>query len=133
MRKFLTTAIAALTIGGAVVAAAAPADAQPYRYYGHGGYYHGGYGYYHGGNNAGLAAAAGVAGLALGAALGSTAAHNSYYNGGYYAAPAAYPAYYGAYPAYGYGYGGYRVCESQRLVWDPYIGRNVVVANRYAC
>ena len=39
MRKFLTSALAVLTFGGAVAAAAAPAEAQSYRH----GNYSGGY------------------------------------------------------------------------------------------
>jgi hypothetical protein len=122
MRKVLTAAMAAITLGGAVCATAAPAQARPY------GYSH--YGHYYGHNNAGAAVAAGVVGLALGAAIAS---NHGYYNRGYYG------GYYGAgyYPAYGYGYAyappAYRVCESTRWVWDPYIGRNVPVATRYAC
>lgn len=127
MRKFITAAVAALTLGGAMVATTAPAQARPY---GYGGYYHGGgYRYYgHHGGNPGVAIAAGVAGLAVGAALASP---HGYYGGGYYGAPAyAYPAY--GYPAYGYGYG-YRTCEGSHWVWDPYAGRNILVRDRYAC
>ncbi|HEY2749837.1 hypothetical protein [Phenylobacterium sp.] len=122
MRKVLTAAMAAITLGGAVCATAAPAQARPH------GYSH--YGHYYGHNNAGAAVAAGVVGLALGAAIAS---NHGYYNRGYYG------GYYGAgyYPAYSYGYAyappAYRVCESTRWVWDPYIGRNVPVATRYAC
>ncbi|HEX4712546.1 hypothetical protein [Phenylobacterium sp.] len=134
MRKLLTAAMAAITLGGAVCATAAPAEAGP-----HGGYYGGGYyGGHH--NDAGVAVAAGVVGLALGAALANN--HGYYdrgyygpgyyggsYGGGYYA-----PGYYGAgyYPGY-YGYPGYRLCASRHWVWDPYIGRRVLVRSRYAC
>lgn len=128
MRKIITAAVAALTLGGAMVATTAPAEARPY---GHGGYYHGGGyhggGYYHGGGRyygrgvgPGVAIAAGVAGLAVGAAL---AGPRGYYGGGY-----GYPGY--AYPAYGYGY---QTCIGQHWVWDPYYGRNVLVQDRYAC
>jgi hypothetical protein len=113
--------MAAITLGGAVCATAAPAEARPHG----GGYYHGGY---YGGhsrhNNAGAAVAAGVVGLALGAALASNG--HSYYDRGYYDRGYYAPGYYGA-------YGGYRTCESTRWVWDPYIGRRVPVTSRYAC
>jgi hypothetical protein len=123
MRKFITAAVAALTLGGAMVATTAPAEARPY---GHGGYYHGGYRYYgHGrGVGPGVAIAAGVAGLAVGAALASPRGY--YGGGGYYGAGYGYPAY--GYPAYGY-----RTCIGQHWVWDPYYGRNVLVQDRYAC
>jgi hypothetical protein len=125
MRKALTAALAAITLGGAVCATAAPAEAQHYR----GGGYHGGYGghYRHGGNG-GAAVAAGVVGLALGAAIASN--HNGYYDRGYGYDRGYYggPAY-----AYGYGYPAYRTCVSTRWVWDPYIGRRVPVRESYAC
>lgn len=120
MKNLLTAAMAAITLGGAVCATAAPAEARPHGYYGGG--YGGGY-YRH--DNTGAAVAAGVVGLALGAALAS---NHGYYNRGYYGG--------GYYPAYGYAYApapAYRVCESTRWVWDPYIGRRVPVASRYAC
>jgi hypothetical protein len=118
MRKVLTAALAAITLGGAVCATAAPAEARGH--YGGGGHYYGG----HGRNGAGVAVAAGVVGLALGAAL---AGDRGYYDRGY-------GGYYdrGYYPGY-YGYGGYRTCESTRWVWDPYIGRRVPMVSRYAC
>ncbi|CAN7422464.1 hypothetical protein LJR225_002734 [Phenylobacterium sp. LjRoot225] len=139
MRKTLTAALAALTFGGAVAATAQPAAARP-----HGGWNHGGYRYdhrhRHHGNDAGVAIAAGVVGLALGAALASDSGRRGYYDGGYRRSY-GYSSYYG--PGYGYssyydpGYGyyddGYRVCESSRLVWDPYIRRRVEVRSRYAC
>ncbi len=74
MKKFLTGALAALTMGGALAATAVPASAYPF---------HGGYGY-RGGWGPGGVAAAGLIGLAAGAAL---APH--YYAPGYYA-----PSYY---------------------------------------
>jgi hypothetical protein len=127
MRKALTAAIAAITLGGAVCATAAPAEAQHYRGGGYGGY-HGGYGghYRHGGNG-GAAVAAGVVGLALGAALASNHGYShGYYDRGY--------GYYGA-PAYAYGYDypAYRTCVTTRWVWDPYIGRRVPMRESYAC
>jgi hypothetical protein len=123
MRKALTAAMAAITLGGAVLATAAPAEAQHYR--GHGGYYHGGYGGHYRGGNGGAALAAGVFGLALGAALASD--HGPYYGHRYYG-PAYAPAY-----AYGYDYPYYRTCETTRWVWDPYYGRRVPVREAYAC
>jgi hypothetical protein len=115
MRKALTAALAAITLGGAVCATAAPAEAQHYR---------GGYGHYYGGHyrhgDGGAAVAAGVVGLALGAALAS---NHGYYDRGYYGGPAYYD----------YGYPAYRTCETTRWVWDPYIGRRVPVREAYAC
>src|ERR1700753_681208 len=102
MRKTLTAALAALTLGGAISATVVTgADARPYY---HGGYYHGGRGY-------GGAGGAGVGGPASGAALASP----HYYGGPgyYYGAPG--PYYYGP-PA---------TCFTTRWVWDPYVGRNV--------
>lgn len=112
MRKMLTAGLAALTFGAAAATAAIPAtaDARPF----HGGYH----GHYHHGNG-GAAIAAGIAGLAIGAALADN--HRGYdYGYGY------------GYPAYGYGYG-YRTCISRHWVWDPYLGRRVLVHERYAC
>jgi len=106
MRKILTAALAALTIGGAVAATTiTPAEAAPYGWHG-GGYYHGrGYG-------PGLAVGAGLLGLAVGATLAS-------------------PHYYGPPPAYYAGpapyYGGCRV----HYRWDPYAGRYVPVERCY--
>ena len=125
MRKALTAAMAAITLGGAVCATAAPAQAQRYHGGGYGGHYSGRY--YGHGNNGGAAIAAGVVGLALGAAIASD--HPHYYRG-YYA-----PGYYGP-PAYAYGYApgyGYQTCVTTRWVWDPYIGRRVPVRQAYAC
>ena len=84
MKKILTGALAALTVGGVVLGGASTASAREWR---------------HGGGNEGAAVAAGIAGLAIGAALASN-------DRGYYA-PAYDSAYYGpAYgPSYGYGYG----------------------------
>jgi hypothetical protein len=112
MRKALTAALAALTLGGAMSATAATsADARPYH---GGGHYYG----HRGGNGARLAVA-GIAGLALGAALASD--HPHYYRG-----------YYGPGP-YAYGPGYYGTCYTTRWTWDPYIGRRVPVREAYAC
>ena len=111
MRKTLTAALAALTLGGAVCATAAPAQAQRFR----GDFHH------HGGRG-GAAVAAGVLGLALGAAIASD--RGPYYGPGYY---------YGGPYAYGYDYPYYRTCVTTRWVWDPYIGRRVPVRQPYAC
>lgn len=116
MRKTLTAAMAAMTLGGAMVATAAPAEARDW---GHRGYYGGGY-YRH--DNGGAAVAAGVVGLALGAALASNS-HSYYYDRPYYRG-----GYYDSYYA-----PPYRVCESTRWVWDPYWRREVPVTSRYAC
>jgi hypothetical protein len=112
--------MAAITLGGAICATAAPAQARDHGW--HGGY--GGYGgHYYRHDNGGAAIAAGVVGLALGAALASNS-HSYYYDRPYYRGPYYYDSYYA--PAY-------RVCESERWVWDPYIGRRVPVRERYAC
>jgi opacity protein-like surface antigen len=126
MRKALTAAMAAITLGGAVCATAAPAEAQHYR---GGGGYHGGYYGGHRGHGDGAAVAAGVLGLALGAAIASDHGYShSYYDRGY---GGGY-GYYGG-PAYGYDYPAYRTCVTTRWVWDPYIGRRVPVRQSYAC
>jgi hypothetical protein len=138
MRKALTAALAAITLGGAVCATAAPAEAQHYR----GGY--GGYGghYRHDRDNGGAALAAGVVGLALGAALASNSHGygydrgdygHGYYDRGYYDRGYYGRGYYAPSYAYGYGYPAYRTCETTRWVWDPYIGRRVPVREAYAC
>jgi hypothetical protein len=122
MRKALTAAIAAITFGGAVAATALPAEAQS-----RGGHYRQDYrnGRHHDNNDAGVAIAAGVVGLALGAALSSNGNRSrGYYNQGYYDRGYAYG------PRYGYAP---RVCESSRWVWDRYYGRRVLVRERYAC
>lgn len=72
MRKTLTAALAALTLGGAISATAATgADARP------------SYGHYYGHRGGGAALAAGVAGLAIGAAIASPH-YGGYYGPGYY-------------------------------------------------
>ncbi|MDR3509415.1 MAG: hypothetical protein P4L64_16100 [Caulobacteraceae bacterium] len=130
MKKILTAALAALTLGGAAMATATPADAAPWHggggrgYYGgyHGGGYggyRGGYGGYRGGYGwGGGALVAGLAGLAVGAAIAEP----------HYYAP---PAYYGY--ARPYGYYGYGTCYANERVWDPYVGDYVIERTRYAC
>jgi len=92
MKKILTGALAALTIGGSLAASTVPAAAAPYHAGYRGGYDHGGYrgGYRYGW---GGPAAAGLIGLAAGAAIA-----------GAYA-----PGYYG--PA----------CRVE-MRWNPYLG-----------
>lgn len=115
MRKALTAAVAAITLGGALCATAVPAQAQRFDHRGFRGDFH------HHGGHGGAAVAAGVLGLALGAAIASD---HPYYGPGYY---------YGGPYAYGYDYPYYRTCETTRWVWDPYIGRRVPVRQAYAC
>jgi hypothetical protein len=110
MRKALTAALAALTLGGAISATAVTgADARPFDR--HVGRFHGR------GDGAGLAVA-GIAGLALGAAI----AGPHYYGGPYAYGPGPY--------AYGPGY--YGTCYTTRWVWDGY-GRRIPVREAYAC
>ena len=104
MKKIVTAAVAALTLGGAAAATATPAAAQGW----HGGYYHGGYR----GWGPGAAVGAGLLGLAVGTAIAER--------------PYA-PAYYGPRPVYGYGYG---PCGAH-LRWDPYVRHYVRVGYCY--
>lgn len=108
MKKLVTGALAALTLGGAVAAGAVPTTAAAQPWHG-GGYWHGGWGYR--GWGPGAAVGAGLLGFAVGATLASP-----HY---YYAPP---PAYYVGPAYYGY-YGG---CRSHWR-WDPYAGRYVRV------
>jgi hypothetical protein len=110
MKKLITGAMAALTLGSAAIAG--PASAR------------GWYGYHHDG---GAIVAGGLIGLALGAAIASSS-HPYYYGppAPYYGGPYYGPGYYG--PAYGYG-----PCIGRRTVWDPYVGRYRVRTFRYAC
>lgn len=143
MRKIIATALASVTAAGAVLATAAPAQADDYRYYRH-----------HkrdGGNDAAAAAIiGGVAGLALGAAIaGSNKRDRGYYDDSYRYDRRGYGAYGYDYRydrpyarSHGYGYGDrygyydrprYRTCISRDRVWDPYIGRRVTIERSYAC
>jgi hypothetical protein len=109
MRKILTAAVAALTLGGAIATTATQADAAPW---------HGGGGGWHGGGwrgGGGYALGAGLLGLAVGASL----AGPRYYDG-----PP--PAYYDGPGYYGY-YGGCRT----HWRWDPYWRRYVEVQRCY--
>ncbi len=105
MKKILTGALAALTLGGVVLGGASTASAREW---------------HRGGGNEGAAVAAGIAGLAIGAALASS---NRGYDSGYYA-PAYGSSYYGsAYgPAYGYGY---RHCRVETR-WNRWRGQERV-------
>ena len=103
MRKLLTAALAALTLGGAVAAAASPASAHPYGWGHHGDYFY--RGYYHG---------------------HYYVPHHTY---GYYAPRYAY-GYAPDYSIYSYGPA---YCEGGRWVWDPYLGRRVWVRENYPC
>lgn len=157
MRKILAAGLAALTFGSAVAAAAIPTAAEAREWRGERGF--GGYGGYgergdwdhHRRDNGGAAIVAGIAGLAIGAALASSGHHRDYdrgyddrryYDRGDYGYRRDYGYGYGGYgysPGYydggdyGYGYRSYAVCESRRWVWDPYIGRRVLVTSHYAC
>ena len=106
MKKTLAAGLAAVTLGGAVIASATPASAQ----WGWGPRYGYGYGYrpYYGG---GAVAAGLVGGLALGALAARPAYAYPYYGGGY--APVGY-----------YGGGGECFIERRRTV-DPW-GRVIV-------
>jgi hypothetical protein len=133
MRKILAPTLAAVTAVGAVLATAAPAQAQHYRYYHH---------HHDNGDEVAAAIAGGVVGLALGSAL-SNHSSGRYYNDGYYRSYPYRSGYYDrgyyarpyAYSSYGYDDDYYRprVCISRDRVWDPYIGRRVTIERRYAC
>jgi hypothetical protein len=130
--------MAAVLAAGAVMATAGPASAERYRHYRH----------HRGGDNDEVAAAiiGGVAGLALGAALSGNSSRRdrggSYYDNGYRYDP-RYDSYSrGYYRGGGYYDDGYydrgrrysyRTCVTRDRVYDPYIGRRVVIERRYAC
>lgn len=149
MHKALSAGMAALTFGGAVAVSALPgaADAAPYGYYYGGGDHH-----HHNGDAAAAAVVGGIAGLVIGSALAGGHHYNGYYGNGYYGSPYYGSGYYGSgyygsgygyapghygygyAPGYsGYGYAPYATCVSRRWVWDPYIGRRVLVTSRYVC
>jgi hypothetical protein len=120
MHKILTAGLAALTLGGSVLATAAPATAAPHGGGFHGGGFHGGFagngfrgGGFHGGfRGAGPFFAGSVIGLGLGAALAA-------------------PYYYGPGPYYSdYAYDS---CYAPQRVWDPYAGHYVIERVPYAC
>ena len=146
MNRILTAAVAALTIAGSVAAVAGPAQAEPYRYYNR---------HKSNNNDAGIAIAAGIVGLAIGAAVASSNNNNrnssydtgyyqqgynsgygydnSYYNNGYQQ-----PYYGGGYnTTYSYGQDRYayapRVCTSRERIYDRYSGRPTTVTRQYAC
>lgn len=128
MRKFIASALAALTFGGAVMAAATPAQADR-RHHRH---HHRG-----GGDDVAIAAIAGIAGLAIGAAISDG---NRSRSSGYYSRSRSYPyrSGYGYDPRYDTYSGGYygrgdRVCITRERVWDPYIGRHVRIERQYPC
>lgn len=120
MNNLLTKAVLGVTLGASVLVAAAPAEAQHYRYNRHGG--------------GGTAAVAGIAGLAIGAALASSAnrgyrdrwyrdnGYNYNYDDYYYRNRGYYPN--DGY--YAYQSQNYRDCWTERR-YDPYYGRNVRV------
>jgi hypothetical protein len=110
MKKIVTGALAALTLGGTVLGGASAASARGWDHH----------------DNTGAVVAAGIAGLAIGAAL-SNGDHgyynNGYYGGGYYTSAPGY--YYGSAPAYYAGptyYSYYRHCRVEWR-WDRWEGR----------
>lgn len=133
-RKFIASALAAVTAAGAVLATAGPASAERYRHR------------HHNDNDDEVAAAiiGGVAGLALGAMLSDgdrRGRRDTYYYNGYSYDP-RYDRYNGGYYSYGPSYGrayGYhdrrraRTCVTRDRVYDPYIGRRVTIERRYRC
>ena len=122
MSKFLNKAVLAVGLAASTLVAAAPAEAQRYRYHNR-----------HRGDG-GAAVFAGVAGLAIGAALASSA--NDRYRNDYYRDRGYrydYDDYYyrqrGYYPTDGYyanRYRDYGQCYTERR-YDPYYGRRVKV------
>lgn len=134
MNKTLTAAVAALTVAGVAAGAAVPAQAQSYRHH------DGRYDNRHRDNddNAGVAIAAGVIGLALGAALASSSRDdnpryqdNRYQDNRYRYGNSYRYAPHGA--SYAYTQPRYRVCTSRERAYDPYTGRRITVRRQYAC
>ena len=116
MRTFMKKATLAVALGASTLVAAAPAEAQRYRHYDR-----------HRGNG-GTAVVAGIAGLAIGAALASSNRYDRRYDYDtrYYDQRGYYPrdGYYARnYHNRGYGYDRCAV----RRVYDPYVGRRVLV------
>lgn len=112
MRKALTTTLAAVTAVGAVLATAAPAEAQRYRHYDR--HHHRG-----GGDAAAAAIIGGVAGLALGAAIAGNndgRRDRGYYSSGYAYDP-RYDSYRGGY--YRYDEPRYRTCITRTASTTP--------------
>jgi len=145
MRRILAAGLAALTFGGAVAAAAIPTAADAREWRGERGFGERGDWGHHRRDNGGAAVVAGIAGLAIGAALANSGHHRDYDRGYYdrryydrgdygygYGGYGYSPGYYDG-GDYGYGYRSYAVCESRHWVWDPYIGRRVLVTSHYAC
>lgn len=140
MRKSLAAALAALTFGGAVLASAAPAQAEHNRYY---------RGHRDGDDTAAAAIIAGIAGLAIGAAIASKDDDRDRYDDGYrrrdrYGYRNNYGVGYGYdphsdryYRHHRHGYDGYwdrnRTCVTRERVWDSYEDRYVRVERRYPC
>jgi hypothetical protein len=124
MRKFLTTAVAATTLAGAIAVTATPVEARDYgpprHYYRH---------HDHRGNDAGVAVAAGIVGLALGAALANSGdGRDAYYDRGYYRS-----GYYEPRGYYSYEPPRYRTCVRRERTYDPYYGRSTEITRRYPC
>ena len=102
MNSKLKTTIGHVTAGLAALAMVTGATAASAQSYRHGGYHGGYYGHGHHGNDAGVAIAGGIVGLALGAAIAGNHDNGARYNSGYgygYAPPPPPPRYYD-----GYGY-----------------------------
>lgn len=120
MNGLIRKATLGVALGAAVLTAAAPAEAQRYRHY------------RDRGGDGGAAIVAGIAGIAIGAALTS----GNRYDRGYdrrYDYDRQYYDQRGYYPNDGYyarnyynRYNGYDRC-SVRRVYDPYIGRRVLI------
>lgn len=148
MRKSLTTALAAMTMVGGVLASATPASAE---HYGYGGYRN----QRSGSDKAAIAVAAGIAGLALGAALsGKSTGRSGYgstYSSGYSSRSNPYRNgydynprndnyggdYYGRDDSYGGDYYARQsapaVCTSRERTYDPYTGQRITIERRYVC
>jgi hypothetical protein len=111
MRKLATSALAAITAAGAVLAAQ-PAQADRWRH--------------HRDNDNDEVAAAivgGIAGLAIGAALAGRGDRDHPYTDGYSSRPYSRRE----------RYDDDRTCISRDRVYDPYIGRRVTIERRYRC